>query len=123
LEDYTLGGISKLHDGYFAVLIEKKDPSKKIVISPGEESDFEVVDVRWADNWRETVVSVRAGSQTGTVGFEEKFIEVKPAPAAKAPADAKRGSSSGAKTPPTPNNNSNRGGRTSRPRVVVPSKR
>lgn len=117
LEDYSLGGISKLSDGYFAILFNKKDPTQKEVISPGTKSDFSIVKVDWADNWKETVVTLRQGSNVGTVTFEEKLITIA-APAAKQP--AKPGQPAARPPVPTKPGTSTR---TPRPRVVTPPKR
>jgi len=119
LEDYSLGGISKLADGYFAILFNRKDPTDKVVVSPGSKSDFSIVKVDWADNWKETVVTLRKGATTGTVTFEDKLIAIK-APVAKKPA-----AKPSAKIPGLPGQPAKGGtsSRTPRPRVVTPPKR
>jgi hypothetical protein len=114
LEDYSLGGISKLADGYFAILFNSKKPDEKVVIRPGSKSEFTIVKVDWADNWRETVVTLRNGATTGTVTFDEKQITIN-APAAKPQAKPPLPGQLG--TPPQPGQPNVR---TPRPRVVVP---
>ncbi|MEP4079499.1 hypothetical protein [Haloferula sp.] len=121
LEDYALGGISKLEDGYYAILLNRKKPDDKVVIYPGEKGDFEVVDVKWpTGSWRDAVVTVRNGKNSGTVEFEDKLLTVKTAPAKPVP-QAK--GKPPAKLPATiskPSANTTK--RQPRPRVVVPKK-
>ena len=116
-EDYSLGGISKLADGYFAILFNAKDPNNKIVIRPGAESDFSIVKVDWAANWKETVVTLRNGGKEGTVTFDEKQLTIKAAaPQKKAPAKPGQPAARPPGVPTAPT-------RKPRPRVVVPPKR
>lgn len=122
LQDYALGGISKLEDGYYAILLNRKKPEEKVVIYPGQKSNFQVVDVKWPDgSWKDAVVTVRNGSNTGTVKFEDKLLAVKTAAVKPTPAKAKPAANN--------NNNNNQGNRrregqtrTPRPRVVVPNR-
>ncbi|MFC7336313.1 hypothetical protein ACFQY0_03920 [Haloferula chungangensis] len=120
LEDYALGGISKLEDGYYAILLNKKKPEDKVVIYPGQKNEFEVLDVKWpSGSWRDAVVTVRSGSTTGTVEFDDKLLTVKPTQVAtpKGPSkSAPKPTVNGAKPTSSSSN------RTPRPRVVVPKK-
>ncbi|BCX50039.1 hypothetical protein HAHE_39470 [Haloferula helveola] len=119
LEDYALGGISKLADGYYAILLNKKDPSDKVVIRPGSDGDYKVVDVQWSEgNWKDTVVTVQSGSQRGTVAFEDKLLAVKTA----APATPQKPQQPAARpaTPAQPAQPASAGGRQPRPRIVRP---
>lgn len=121
LEDYALGGITKLADGYFAILINKKDPTKNETIVPGSPSDFQIVDVKWdRDKWKETVVTVRHGSNTGVVRFEDKLITVKTATPKKPQKPGGRPAIPQRPGSPHPTNS---GGRKPRPRVVVPQQK
>lgn len=118
LEDYALGGISKLQDGYYAILFHRTKPDEKIVIYPGAKSDFEVLDVNWPEgSWKDAVVTVRNGSNTGTVEFEDKLLTVKPAPqvAARVTPQAKKPKTQSKTNQPTP--------RAPRPRTVVKPKK
>lgn len=84
-EGYSLGGVSKLADGYFVVLLNAKDPNENVLIRPGYKSDWEIVEVDWSKtNWRETKVKLKKGSTVGTVGFDTANLTVTP-PAAAAP--------------------------------------
>ncbi|MEM1085566.1 MAG: hypothetical protein AAGI48_15755 [Verrucomicrobiota bacterium] len=121
LEDYALGGISKLQDGYYAILFHRKKPDEKIVIYPGTKSDFEVLNVDWPEgSWKDAVVTVRNGSNTGTVKFEDKLLTVKQAPQAKQNPKAKQPPAQQNKRPTTTNKPATKPGtRTPRPRTVV----
>lgn len=118
LEDYALGGISKLEDGYYAILLNRKKPDEKVVIYPGEKNDFEVLDVKWpTGSWRDAVVTVRNGKNSGVVKFEDKLLTVKTAPA-KAPNVKGKPPVKIGKRPQTKPGKA----RTPRPRVVTPKK-
>lgn len=118
LEDYALGGISKLEDGYYAILFNKEKPDERVVIYPGRKNEFEVLDVKWpTDSWRDAVVTLKSGSITGTVSFDDKLLAVKTAPTA-----APQGRPNPGVKPPTPGTPTPPGTRTPRPRVVVPKK-
>ncbi|MGB6223311.1 hypothetical protein [Haloferula sp.] len=118
LEDYALGGISKLEDGYYAILLNRKKPDDKIVIYPGEKSDFEVIDVTWpTGSWKDAVVTVRSGTKTGIVKFEDKLLTLK-----AAPAQATQKPAAAAPTIGKPAPGAKPSTRTPRPRVVVPKK-
>jgi hypothetical protein len=121
LDDFTLGGISKLKDGYYAVLINKKKPDERVVIKPGGKSDYQVVSVDWSEsNWKDTVATVRSGSFQGQVGFDEQVLKTTKTPPRQQAAKPN--------LPQTPNipglnqNNANRKPqvRKPRPRVVRP---
>lgn len=115
-EGYSLGGISKLADGYFAILFNSKNPTEKVVIRPGAKSDFSIVKVDWAPNWKETVVTLRNGGKEGTVTFDEKQLTIKAPAANKPPAKPAAKPLIPEAKPATPT-------RKPRPRVVVPPKR
>jgi hypothetical protein len=83
-EGYSLGGVSKLADGYFVVLLNAKDPNENVLIRPGYKSDWEIVAVDWSKtNWRETTVKVKKGATVGTIGFDTANLAVKPPAAAQ----------------------------------------
>lgn len=119
LEDYALGGISKLKDGYYAVLINKKKPDERQVIKPGGQSDFEIVSVQWGEaNWKDTVATVKSGSNQGQVGFDDQVLAVKKTP----PQQAAQKPQPGRPVIPGLNQNNvqNPNARKPRPRVVRP---
>ena len=120
LEDYALGGISKLEDGYYAILLNRKKPDEKVVIYPGQKNEFEVLEVEWpTDSWKDAVVPVKTGSKTGVVKFEDKLLTLKAAPA-QAPQAKGQPPTNPAVKPPT--SSGQPAVRTPRPRVVVPKK-
>jgi hypothetical protein len=79
LDEWALGGVSKFPDGYFVILINKKRPDEKVVIQPGQSSDYEVIEV--SDGGRDytgTQVKLRYQKNTiGTVTFDQKLLTVK----------------------------------------------
>ncbi len=120
-EGYSLGGVTKLKDGYFVVVLNDKDPEKKVLIRPGYKSEFEVVDVSWSDtNWKDTTVRVKQGSRTGTLAFDDAQLNLK-APVAATPASNVNPAAQNNNAQQQNNNNrGNNGQRRPRPRVVVP---
>jgi len=125
LNDYALGGISKLKEGYYAILIDKKSPDKKVVIKPGDDNEFKIEHVNWAERgWRETTVMVRHGMNTATLAFDNKLLEAK----SKAAQNRQQQGQQQAQQPnlppgvKPPQNPRGKGPRPPRPRVVVPPK-
>ena len=85
LEDWALGGVTKFPDGYFVILQNKKKPDEKVVIQPGMQSEFEVLEViDGGMDYTETTVKLRYGSSVGVVEFDKKLLAVK-APSQKQP--------------------------------------
>lgn len=85
LEDYVLLGVSPIKEGYRVTLLNKKNPAEsRIVVETHKPAKgFEVLGViRQKGNPRGTVVKLSREGSTGTVGFEEKFLTLTPAPAA-----------------------------------------
>ena len=72
----ALGGVSKMEDGYFVVLIDKQDSMKRIVLGPGEESDFKVLRVDWSNqNWKKTAVVISDGESSGSIEFDSSSFQ------------------------------------------------
>lgn len=117
LGDYALGGITKLSDGYFVILLNKKKPEDPpVVIRPGSPSEFQVVDVKWSSgSWKETVVTLKNGRNEGSVTFDDALLVVK-APVAPPPAQNAKGQDP---APGQPGARTN--GRTPRPRTIQPN--
>jgi hypothetical protein len=44
LDDYALGGVSPVDGGYFVILLNRKKPDEKIIIQPGQPSEFRVLE-------------------------------------------------------------------------------
>jgi hypothetical protein len=105
LEDYVLTGVSKLPEGYFVVLMNKKKREERVRIAPNDPNDagFEVVKVTQDPyDYMKTEVEIAVGGgKTGLVTYEEKYL------ALKTPAPQKK---------PTPNQTSS----TRRPTPTIP---
>lgn len=82
LQDYVLLGVSPNEHGYRVTLMNRKTPTERPVIveSHRETKGFKIVEVlRDKDDPMGTRVKLTRGTNTGTVGFEEKFLTLKPA--------------------------------------------
>jgi hypothetical protein len=118
LDDFTLTGIAPVPGGYMITIMSKKDPTKKMVITPGGDSEFKVVSVNRNPGERlGTTVVLSAGSVQGTVSFEPELITIKAPPAAAQqannptlPPGVTPAQAAGAQTPQRP----------PRPRIVPP---
>jgi hypothetical protein len=74
-DNYALGGVSKIAEGFFVVLIDRRDPQKRVVIRPGETSEFRVISVNWSNqDWKQTSVVLTDGRSTSPVGFDETLL-------------------------------------------------
>ena len=82
IDDYTLAGMAKLEDGWFVVLMNRKDRSTRIRISPNHftEDGFRVVSVE-AFNSSRVRVQIEARGHTSWVKFEPKIIFPRKVPA------------------------------------------
>jgi len=116
IDDWALGGITKFKDGYYALLIDKKDPTKREIVGKGDLASWKVEKVTYSkDGWRGTTVRVNSGRFSGDVEFDDKLVAVK----AQAPPQPQQQQQGRPNVPGQPNAG-DRGGRTPRPRVVVP---
>lgn len=80
-EDWALGGISEVNKGFFLHLLNKKKQGEKIVVEPGQPSEYEVVEVRRDPlDPKKTEVVLRKDGQTGTVTYDEKVLAAAPKP-------------------------------------------
>lgn len=85
LNDWALGGITKFPDGWFVVLLNKKNPEERKLILPSGQSDFKVVQVvEDPEDYRKTKVTLSADGQQGEVSYDEKLLTIKTAPTAPA---------------------------------------
>jgi hypothetical protein len=83
LDDYTLTGIAQVPGGYMITIMNKKNPEKKEVITPGGKGTFKVVSVNRNPGQRlGTTVVLSSGSMQGTVSFEPDLVTLKAPPAA-----------------------------------------
>ncbi|NNC89838.1 MAG: hypothetical protein HKN82_15380, partial [Akkermansiaceae bacterium] len=86
LEDFTLASVSKLQEGWFVVLMNKKKREERIRIVPGETSGdgFKVLEVKQEPaSYKDTKVQLAYKGDTGWVGYEDKFLALKTAAPAR----------------------------------------
>ena len=79
-DDYTLAGITKVEDGWFVVLLHKKDRSNRIRLSPHDftTSGFQVISVENATT-RDVRVEIEADGRRTWVGYDPKVLTVRKA--------------------------------------------
>lgn len=119
-EDYTLGGVSPINQGYRVTLLVKKEPSKRVVVETGRknEENFKLLAVtRKSGDPLGTVVRMSSGNKTGTIGFDEKYLKLTAAPAARKTLPGKTGTPQQLSKSSSSSNSSTR---KPRPRVVPP---
>ena len=94
VDDYTLAGVSPVDGGWSVTLIHKKERGKRLHVLPGmkNEEGFTVASVRQdpISNKNTTVVISTPDGKKGTVAYEEKFLALKAAPAAKKPTNPRK---------------------------------
>jgi hypothetical protein len=142
LDDYALGGVSPVDGGYFVILLNRKKPDEKVIIQPGQTSDFRVLEVRPGDTGPlSTSVLVGAGSKSKLLSFDEKLLTLKTAPTGGKPPIAGQTGTPAGQPPgqpqpiappqqqaggrPNPNGQSGTqgsGARPPRPRVIPPTR-
>lgn len=125
LEDYALIGVSPVgaSNNYRVTLINKKKPEERIMVfSDGKKPDFKILGVtRKPGDPLGTVVSMQAGSATGTVSYDEKLLTLTPPAATPPQPQAGQPPIPGQAVPPGQNQGQNQGqARQPRPRVVPP---
>jgi len=99
-EDLALGGVSLVNDGYFLVLLNKKEQGKKIIVEPGRESEYQVLEVRSDPlDPKKTEVVIQMGGRQGTVTYDEKLLAAAPKPV---PQPGQRPPVPGTTQPPKP---------------------
>jgi hypothetical protein len=90
MDDYALGGVTQFPDGYFVVLINKKNPAEKKIIQPGVHSDFKVLHVnmgveRISEDGKMVIegasVKLANGSMQGEIKYDDKIMAMKGASA------------------------------------------
>jgi len=84
LDDYALGGVSPVDGGYFVILLNRKKPDERIILQPGQPSEFRVLEVRHGgEGPLSTTVLVGSGGKSKILGFDEKLLALKSAPTGK----------------------------------------
>lgn len=78
LDDYALIGVSPIGQGYRVTLINKKQPTERIMVDTGDtRSGFEILGItRKSGNPLGTEVRMRSGSKTGTVSYDEQLLTI-----------------------------------------------
>ncbi|MFU8893668.1 MAG: hypothetical protein ACNA8L_08570 [Luteolibacter sp.] len=117
LEDYSLIGISPVGDGFRVTLIDRNNPTERIIVDstrPNPKQDIQILGVdRQPGRPLGTTVRLSMGRSTGTVGFEQAMLTLTPPPAATPqaqpiptpganPADAAQADAQGARRQPRP---------------------
>lgn len=121
LEDYALSGVSPIPSGYRVTILNKKNPTERIVVDSDKPREgFKIVSVsRKPGDPLGTVVKMSSGDVTGDISFDEKFITPTPPPAAPKGAPGAPGAKPPVPQPATTGQQPNQP-RLPRPRVVAP---
>ena len=86
LEDYALTGVSPVADGFRVTLINRNDPSERIIVDssrPNAGHDFKILNInRSPGRPMSTTVELTHGNHTGTIAFEQELLTLTPPPAA-----------------------------------------
>jgi len=89
LEDYALVGVSPVADGFRVTLINRNDPSERIVVDssrPNPKQDIKILEIdRKPGRPLSTTVKLSMGRSTGTVSFVQELLTLTPPPAAAPP--------------------------------------
>lgn len=121
LDEWALGGISEVNDGFLLILFNRTNPQEKRIIQPGNSGGFEIRQVRRVpNNYLATEVELSYKNQTGWVRYEESMLALKPAPVQRP-----QGRQEGQRDPrdprdPRSNGNDNSNGRDSRAQPQAP---
>lgn len=87
LKDYALLGVSPVTGGYRVTMLNKKDPSKRVIVESDRPAEgFKILGVtRKPGDPHGTVVRMSSGSVTGDVAFDKSLLALAPPPAQAAP--------------------------------------
>lgn len=91
LEDYALLGVSPVTGGYRVTMLNKKDPSKRLIVESDRPSEgFKILGVtRKPGDPLGTVVRMSSGSVSGNVAFDKKLLTIAAPAAPAAPGGSK----------------------------------
>lgn len=123
LQDYVLLGVSPIKDGYRVTILNSKRPQdERIVIETNRPHEgIEIVEVirsdkeRWDGATPKTKVKISRGGSSAIIGYEEKFLALKPPPAA-----ATQPARPNIQVQPSANKPQQTGNRVPRRRIVSP---
>lgn len=124
-EDYALGGVSSIAEGYRVTLLHKNRPDERIYLETGaaNEENFKILGVtKKPGDPLGTLVRLSRGSQSGVVAFDAKLLALKapPAPRPTGPNGQPQGGRPGTVTPSQAGGGNITPQRQSRPRVIPP---
>ena len=116
LDDYALTGVSPVADGFRVTLINRNDPTERIVVDSTRATashDFQILNInRSVGRPLSTTVELTDGNFTSTIAFEQELLALKPPPAAPQqppqnvpginPGDAQQEQPQGARRQPRP---------------------
>lgn len=121
LDDYALTGVSPVADGFRVTLINRNDPTERIVVDTtraNSNHDFEVLNInRSPGRPLSTTVELTDGRFTSTISFEQELLALRPPPAAAPPTPPQPGQPG---ADPQQNQDGQAPRRQPRPRVVPP---
>jgi hypothetical protein len=120
LDDYVLGGYTKMQSGYFVSLINTTDPKKRITIAPGAPgaADYSVLQVRKnPQNYADVQVLIKVGDQQKWLGYDEKYLTISRPAAAEATPNQPPVPAAAANGNRNNNRNNNNNSRERQPRV------
>jgi len=123
LEDYALVGVSSVADGHRVTLINRNDPTERIIVDSTRPNPGQNIKILSVDHQRGrplgTTVRLSMGRSTGTVGFEQALLTLKPPPTQKQPQQPNM--PPGANSGDAQQNKGEAARRQPRPRVVPPA--
>jgi hypothetical protein len=87
LEDYALLGVSPVTGGYRVTMLNKKNPTKRLIVESDRPSEgFKILSVtRKPGDPLGTVVRMSSGSVSGNIAFDEKLLTIAAPPAPAVP--------------------------------------
>lgn len=123
LQDYVLLGVSPIKDGYRVTILNSKRPQdERIVIETNRPHEgIEIVEVirsgnaSWDGATPKTKVKISRGGSSATIGYEEKYLALKPPPAA-----ATQPARPNIQVQPSANKPQQTGNRVPRRRIIAP---
>lgn len=123
LEEFSLIGVSPSTDGFRVTLINRNDPSERIIVDSGRKNpnhDFKVLEIdRKPGLPLATTVKLSKGNSIGTVSFEPEMLTLAPPPV---PNRGQEAAQAGGAPPQPAQAGDDRGARRQpRPRVVPPA--
>jgi hypothetical protein len=83
-EDWALGGVSNFGGRYLVTLFHRKEANRQMIVDESDKAgEFQVVEVKQQDDYKQTQVVIASGGKKGDVVYDEKVIASRTAAAAK----------------------------------------